>query len=232
MNNTQVEETQENTNNAVGEADAVDVAAGVVGEEVQKETIVLDENTVNMLQQKETVNPVVENQKLIDYEEIDKTFTDIFTNIETFKIENDADITIIDSIQTFVNMINDLNKEYTKEKLLDAINYCFSYFATYIKTFSGEDSYLGLLTNKKDSLLYDLIGNVEEITDTTVNFVIKHPEDTPVEDLYKGLFNIILFNLGNVAALVTTIRCSIKILELKENQTTLQTLTQMLERIK
>lgn len=171
---------------------------------------------------------VLENSKLDNYEVILEKFTDILTMSENNLISNN-----VDKPRNIVNIAHELFTEGVKfcdsnsmDDLYKFMAKNFEYLGIYLFTFSAEESMVGILTKKIDNLLYDFIGNQEDLLNQ-FNVFQSNFRNERNNDL-KSLVSPVIFNLSNIGTNIACIKCIIHYIKLNEETSTEKVLENIL----
>lgn len=195
----------------------------------------LQETLSDVLEQEDITNEGLDivglNKRLDNYDVILEKFTDILT------ISENKLITSVD--KNIINLGYDLYKAgktfcagTTEEKegmenLYKFLARDFEYIGIYLFTFSDLESPVGVLTNKIDNLLYDFIGNTEDLLQQ-FNLFQGNFRNNKDYDL-KSLVTPLMFNLSNLGTNIACVKSIIHYIKLVEETSTEAVLENILQ---
>ncbi len=144
------------------------------------------------------------NSRLENYETVLTKFTDILTLTENNLMKTGEDgkprsiITL--GLELYTAGAN-YCETGTEEDLYKFLAKNFEYIGMYLYTFSSEETIMGILTSKINNLLYDYIGNQEDLLTQFNIFQANFKGD---DNDIKTIVTPLIFNLSNLG---TTIGC-------------------------
>lgn len=199
----------------------VEVTEGIQGEDVGKEAIAESDGALQeSVLEDGTVDIVIENSKLENYETILTKFTDILTLSENSLLNTDVKKTIVTLGGEVYNLGSKYFETNEEEDLYKFLAKNFEYIGMYLFTFSDSDTLVGVLTTKIDTLLYDFIGNQEDLL---AQFNLFQQNFRGNENDIKSVITPLIFNLSNLGTNIGCIKTILHYLKL-QHETSIETI--------